>query len=502
MFAAETYRVAGVIVDSETGSAIANASLALSPYIQSQSVTVAVSGADGGFAFRAPEGRFLLTAVIAGRSQILGEMSPFSGMGTDVITGPDQDTAHLIFRWLRPAVVAGRVIDGQGEPVAEATVQLFHPGVANGHMQMTEVAHTSTDDRGEYRFWGIPGAEYYLEVAAEPWWHAEPPVTYGPVYYPGTSEAARAALLKVQPGAEAHADFTLTAKPVTNVTVDCGNCGTGAAGEAGSGAVTLTLAAEGLGGLEKTVAGQMVQKWPVTLSNLPPGRYLLRLSKDDGESPGIGEQWVDAGPGDTAITASLSARPNAVVSGKVTFKSGGVGSISLSRDPYSPAEEAAVGSDGTFRITSVRAGKYHVLIPEDYSYPETIRAGDELLADGVVNVQDGVETELSIVANSGSGSLKGFAVRDGRAVANMAVVLVPTGAASGYPHQGWQTDSDGSFDWTSMRAGDYLLFAVDDPTIAYADADAVKPYLSQAKLIHIEPGKVLEERVPVQAVVK
>jgi hypothetical protein len=146
----------------------------------------------------------------------------------------------------------------------------------------------------------------------------------------------------------------------------------------------------------------------------------------------------------------------------------------------------------------VRAGKYHVLIPEGDKYPETIQAGNALLADGLVSVQDGVETKLSIVVNAGSGGLKGFAVRDGRPVANMLVGLVPTGAASGSPNQGWQTDSDGSFDWTTLRAGDYLLFAVDDPTIAYADAAAIKPYLAQAKAIRIEPGKVLEERVPVQ----
>jgi hypothetical protein len=496
VFAGETHRVAGVIVDSETGSPIANASLALSPYTQSQSVMVTVSGADGGFSFSAPRGKFLLTAVIAGKSQILGEMSPFSGTGTDVITGPDQDTAHLVFRWRRPAVVAGRVMDDQGEPVEGATVQLFYPGVANGHKQMTEVAHTSTDDRGEYRLWGIPGAEYYLEVTAEPWWRAESPVTYGLVYYPGTSEAARAALLSVQPGGEAHADFTLTARGLSNVTIYCGNCGTGAAGEAGSGAVSLTATAVGLGGTEEVVAAQMVPEWPFKLSTLPPGRYLVQLSGQDEANPGIAEQWVDVGPGETAV--SLSLHPGAAVSGKVTCKGGSVGSIALSQDPYRQPQYAAVGPDGAFRITSVRAGKYHVLIPEGDKYPETIQAGNALLADGLVSVQDGVETKLSIVVNAGSGGLKGFAVRDGRPVANMLVGLVPTGAASGSPNQGWQTDSDGSFDWTTLRAGDYLLFAVDDPTIAYADAAAIKPYLAQAKAIRIEPGKVLEERVPVQ----
>ena len=457
---------------------------------------VTVSGPDGGFAFDAPRGKYLLTAVIAGRSQLLGEMAPFTGMGEDVIAGPGQDTTHLVFRWRRPAVVAGRVSDDQDEPVTGALVQVFYPGVADGRRQMREVAQVSTDDRGEYRVWGIPGANYYVKVTAQPWWPADPPVAYAPVYYPGTGDASRAALLAVRPGEEVHADFTLTAEPAATVTVNCGNCDAGTAAEGGPRAVSLTMIEEGLGGTNTPAAGQGVQQWPATVDTVPPGRYLVRLSDEDAANPRVAEQWIDVGPGKTAV--SLSLRPAAVVTGKVTFKSGSPGMVGLAQDTNGEAQWAQVVQDGTFRIASVPAGKYHVMISGN-SYPEIVRAGDEVLPDGVVDVREGVETKLSIVVNSGSGSVKGFAVRDGRPVANMLVVLVPTGAAGGYPNQGWQTDSDGSFDWTSMRAGDYLLFAVDDPTIAFADADVIKPYLSQAKAIRIEPGKTCEERVPVQS---
>jgi hypothetical protein len=119
-----------------------------------------------------------------------------------------------------------------------------------------------------------------------------------------------------------------------------------------------------------------------------------------------------------------------------------------------------------------------------------------------VNIEDGAELRLSIVASNKSVRFRGFATRDDQPLGNMLVVIVPRDPVSAYSNQGYQTDSDGSFDWPALPAGDYLLFAVDDPTIAYADPETVKPYLSQAKQIRIEPGKVLEERVPVQAVVK
>jgi len=161
-----------------------------------------------------------------------------------------------------------------------------------------------------------------------------------------------------------------------------------------------------------------------------------------------------------------------------------------------------VGRDGSFRIPRIEPGKFHVEIYGAGYYVESIRAGDAVLPGGVVNIEDGVETRLSIMASNESGRLKGFATRDDQPVANMLVVLALRDPASGKPNQGFQTDSDGSFDWPAMPPGDYLLFAVDDPTIAFADAETIKPYLSQAKSIRIEAGKVYEERVPAQVVAK
>src|ERR1035441_3990020 len=76
--AADVYRVAGVIIDSETGSPVANASVALSPGGESRGDMGVITGPDGRFSFDAPRGTFRLTAVVAGHSQVFGEMSPFS----------------------------------------------------------------------------------------------------------------------------------------------------------------------------------------------------------------------------------------------------------------------------------------------------------------------------------------------------------------------------------------------------------------------------------------
>ncbi|HEY1220783.1 MAG TPA: carboxypeptidase-like regulatory domain-containing protein [Bryobacteraceae bacterium] len=514
--AADLYRVAGVIVDSETGSPIANASVALSTGGQAGSDMPTTTGADGRFAFDAPRGTLRLSAAVAGSSQVYGEMSPFADMGCAVITGPDQDTAHLVFRWHRPAVIAGRVMDDQGEPVENARVQLFYSGVVDGHARVAPLNEASTNDRGDYRIWDIPAAAYYVAVLAQPWYgntglarssQAQPRPSYAAVYYPDTADVTRAVPLKVQPGEEAHADFTLAPVAAATVTVNCD--GGVASAEASfpqrGGTMTASVTAQGIGGAETAAPQQAFGRCPLAVGGVLPGHYLVRLSDmEEAASPSAGQRWIDVGAGD--ITVSISLHPAAAVSGKVTLKNGAARPggilIRLYRELDNRSEEAAIGVDGGFSFPRVEPGKYIVMVSGAGYHAETVRAGDTALPGAVLNIEDGVEARLSVVVSDEDGRLKGYATRDDQPVANMLVVLVPRDPASAHRNLGYQTDSDGSFDWPPLPAGDYLLFAVDDPTIAYADPEAVKPYLAQAKSIRIEPGKILEERVPVRALVK
>jgi len=513
--AADLYRVAGVIVDSETGSPIANASLTLSPMDQPHAGMLTTSGQDGSFAFDAAPGKYNLMAVIAGVSQPFGQVNRFVGMGASVITGPDQDTAHLVFRWHRLAVITGRVLDDQGEPVENAQVRLFCSAVFAGRKRIAQSFQTTTNDQGYYRAWAIIAGPYYAFVTAEPWWNSqrvgvggsEPARVYPTVYYPGTTDITRAALLAVHPGEEARVDFTLTAITAAKLTVNCDNCAPDAPPPARSRSLMeLRVTAEGLGGTETAVAQRNVYRWPVTLDMVPPGHYLVRVSGTGAENPLVAERWIDVGAGDIAV--SLSLHPAAAVSGKVTFKPNVPPpsrplTVVLSPELNGKSASSTAGPDGAFRISNVAPGKYHVYVTGGpYYHTETIRTGDHVPAGGLLSVEEGAESRVEIVASNEIGHLKGFATRDDQPIANMLVVLMPVDPSSGFPNQAFQTDSDGSFDWPPLPAGDYLLFAVDDPTIAYADPETVKPYLPQAKSIRIEPGKILEERVPVQPAVK
>jgi hypothetical protein len=51
---------------------------------------------------------------------------------------------------------------------------------------------------------------------------------------------------------------------------------------------------------------------------------------------------------------------------------------------------------------------------------------------------------------------------------------------------GFQTDSDGSLDFTDVPAGDYLLLTCGKMDLEYRSADAIRPYLGSAMAVHLE----------------
>jgi hypothetical protein len=60
--------------------------------------------------------------------------------------------------------VSGRIINADGEPAAQATVQVYTYQYSNGQRTLAEGKSVQTNDLGEYRlFWLSPG-EYFISV--------------------------------------------------------------------------------------------------------------------------------------------------------------------------------------------------------------------------------------------------------------------------------------------------------------------------------------------------
>jgi len=140
--AGQPFPIAGVLVDAQSGSPLNRAHVILTGGRSGEQSIV--TGEDGRFLFEVPQGRYGLLAERRGSRQTFGNAGPSSGFGSAIITGPAQDTGHLVFRWFAPGAIFGRVVDDRGEPVENATVQLIRESIVVGRKRVAAFTYART----------------------------------------------------------------------------------------------------------------------------------------------------------------------------------------------------------------------------------------------------------------------------------------------------------------------------------------------------------------------
>jgi hypothetical protein len=160
-----------------------------------------------------------------------------------------------------------------------------------------------------------------------------------------------------------------------------------------------------------------------------------------------------------------------------------------------------IDGQGFFTFKNIPAGKRRpVLGGTDGFFIAELAAEGATLQDGVLDIAGGASIQLKVVASDETGRLKGFVMDGEKPVPGILTVLAPrVPSADPYRYRGFQTDSDGSFDWINVRAGDYVLFAVDRVDFEYANPEAVRPYLASGKPVRIDPHSISNERISVSA---
>jgi protocatechuate 3,4-dioxygenase beta subunit len=171
------------------------------------------------------EGRYEFTGLAAGRYGVLAasyvnvsdefwnsETKPFKLC--TVAAG--EKLEHQDIRLVRGGVITGRVTDANGNPVINERVSLSSVDT-NGKQQAFPINLNAemflTDDRGVYRYFGLPPGRYLVSVGQETGGGSVSESNrgfYRRVFYPGVTDAARAELVEVKEGGEAtDIDFKL-----------------------------------------------------------------------------------------------------------------------------------------------------------------------------------------------------------------------------------------------------------------------------------------------------
>ena len=137
-------------------------------------------------------GQYILRARRSGYiSRNYGQKTKYSfrreEVGTALTVGPGQVLEGIDFHLIRAGVVEGMVVDQDNEPVERVTVMLSGRRSLGGKASLLPFGRDETDDRGQYRIFGIPPGNYYLSVSPRPV-GGDPSRgmrSFAPTYYPG-----------------------------------------------------------------------------------------------------------------------------------------------------------------------------------------------------------------------------------------------------------------------------------------------------------------------------
>ncbi len=173
----------------------------------------AVTDAAGHFQLKGIEpGSYELNVNRAGFvTQVYGQKKP-ADPGAVLRLRSGQEMKDLLFRLIPSAVIAGKILDEDGEPLPEIFVSALRQGYLAGKPNLSTETTAQTDDRGEYRLFGLSPGRYFVSAVFPQWGRfsrgdepeeAQPNQQgYAKMYYPETPDASKASAISIKEGEE------------------------------------------------------------------------------------------------------------------------------------------------------------------------------------------------------------------------------------------------------------------------------------------------------------
>ncbi len=479
-------QIDGIVVDTITGAPVRRAVVqlrfsgggqAILPSVENADY-VAVTGPDGAFHFeQLPPGAYSLSYSRTGYLQPRGS-SGYSPRAVRVSVG--QSVKGLRYGLIPQAVVSGRVVDDEGDPVEGVQVSLLAFRYAGGVRHLVRLSESgATNDRGEYRVAHVPAGKYLLQasldrlppgsaVLAAPRAPGAPLVSFAATFYPGATDPGQALRVDVHAGQELSGiDIPLQRTAMVRVS---GRVIGPDGGPMPKAFLTLISAQSHMPtgfGAPADDAGNF------TLNNVRSGSYILSAvsGKTSISVP------LEVGSADIAgFTAQAS--PPLSLHGSVTvedaaqsFNLAGVNVQLRSAESGAPAASVRAAADGSFNLENLPPGRYiaSVFCGTPGAYVRSISAGgEELLGHDfdLAAAAGGLRIALRTDSATLSGTVEASndAIGQGDRQGRPAVILVPADARQRGVDAitSAPVSSKNSFEVRGLRPGDYLAFAFDD----------------------------------------
>jgi hypothetical protein len=504
--------VQGTVVNKSTGAPVKHAHVMYMTVRPSAGGSTLASGSTdtdsgGQFSFQVASGSYQLWVEQSGFTrQYYGSHTPGEAQN-GLVLAPGQQLRDITLQIIPMGAISGRVFDEEGDPLQGASIQLLHFSYTSGRRELVPVSGTATDDRGEYRAYGLPTGRYLLLATRREW------PSYAGLFYPASTDIASATEISLPAGGDVTGiDVSL---PKTTLITVRGRISSPISNFADSALQLLLVRREGnvTSAVERASAVVNQGTGAFEIRDVMPGSYWLIGSQLYGKSVLAGRIPLEIG--DTAPeNVSVPLSPSFVMKGRVTVDGSGklpyvtLGLHNTENIALGPPPISTITSEGDINISGVTPGVWKLTVgslPDPSCVKSATLNNVDLLRQELTLAANTAEP-LHIVIGTNCPQISGVVNDDNGQPHAATVVMVPADAESLASPRMYRmaATEDGAFALKGVRPGTYKLFALEEvEPFAWLDPDfmaRVEPFGESISVVDGDHPTIKLSPIPPDAV--
>jgi protocatechuate 3,4-dioxygenase beta subunit len=483
-----TGRIAGRVVTADTGQAVRRAQVTLSGGTGLRRTT---TDGNGRYQFNnLPDGVFNLSVAKPGYVNLqYGQRRPFEP-GTPITLSQGRSADRIDIALPRGSVIAVRLTDDFGDPVVGAQVQVLRSqygqdGRRRLNMTGGMFGAAMTDDRGEFRAFGLSPGEYVISATARNQVNLVGPPTaddtsegFAPTFYPGTASAEQAQSISVGVGEETNVHFALVSARLARITGTVAD----SQGRPASGIPVQLMTRLG-NGVSSSRGGMVSQDGSFTIAGVAPGEYSIEVR----QMPRNGESVTDRDVEFASVPIVVSGAdvagvrvvlgPGATISGRVVWDGNSrlptnPGRVMLQQaDPNTistfttHSENGTIGIDNRFQLTGASGRVFLMGGTGGWVLKSVMVDGRDITDEPLDLTGKASVSDVVITMTDRPAALSGQ-ISDGRGpLARAVVVIVPADdmatAKAARLTRMLRTNPEGRYQLRGLRPERYLVAALE-----------------------------------------